>query len=271
MAYGRAHLSTLADNWLSSELPKSFGRLTELSIVTLYNNSLEGPLPKLLFKLKLEPDALTNNRFSDVIPVVLAWSRCMVRLQLSGKRLAGTIPAELGKQTELKILELNNFSGDIPLTDAVPPWLDDLWLLGDLDLSSNVLTGGIPVELSDCSGLLKLSISGFGIRSILPEIAKLASLNILNLQKNGFTGVIPSELQRCNRLYELRLLENSLEGPIPPELGWYWTSLGISVLSSARRPNDSGNSLERRLCNLQQCSLLLAGNSFQGLGLANTT
>lgn len=58
--------------------------------------------------------ALTNNRFSDVIPVVLAWSRCMVRLQLSGKRLAGTIPAELGKQTELKILELNNFSGDIP-------------------------------------------------------------------------------------------------------------------------------------------------------------
>lgn len=92
-------------------------------------------------------------------------------------------------------------------------------MLGDLDLSSNVLTGGIPVELSDCSGLLKLSISGFGIRSILPEIAKLASLNILNLQKNGFTGVIPSELQRCNRLYELRLLENSLEGPIPPELG----------------------------------------------------
>jgi Leucine-rich repeat (LRR) protein len=66
-------------------------------------------------------------------------------LDLSGNRLSGRIPSELGLLNSLRNLNLssNNLSGNIPLA------LGHLTLLESLDLSINLLDGQIPTELTD--------------------------------------------------------------------------------------------------------------------------
>ncbi|KAL7596463.1 hypothetical protein Lser_V15G30862 [Lactuca serriola] len=71
-----------------------------------------------------------------------------------------------------------------------------LTTLQSLNLSTNQLTGSIPLQLGE-----------------------LNSLESLDLSSNGFNGRIPSSLGNLTRLYYLNLHENSLSGPIPFQLG----------------------------------------------------
>ncbi len=91
----------------------------------------------------------------------------VVSLYLSGGRLKGEMPPELGNLTNLDRLNLS----DNQLTGEIPPELGNLVNLASLSLDRNQLTGGIP-----------------------PELGNLASLNRFSLHNNQLTGQVPSEL-----------------------------------------------------------------------------
>ncbi len=107
------------------------------------------------------------------------------------------------------------------LTGRIPPELGNLsGLIGHLWLSYNSLTGPIPPELGKLSNLLSLNLQRNGLSgSIPPELGELASLTELQLTRNSLTGSIPPELGKLSSLVRLRLFNNNLTGSIPPELG----------------------------------------------------
>ena len=88
-------------------------------------------------------------------------------LSLSGNRLRGEIPAELGG--------LANLHG--------------------LSLSGNRLSGEIPAELGGLANLLELYLSGNQLSGGIPaELGSLANLQRLYLHENQLRGEIPAEL-----------------------------------------------------------------------------
>ena len=89
-----------------------------------------------------------------------------------------------------------------------------------LRLTSNKLTGSIPVELGNLTALTFLDLSGNQLSGPIPtELGNLTDLSNLVLSRNNLTGSIPVELGSLTALKSLRLGRNQLSGEIPAELG----------------------------------------------------
>ena len=149
-------------------------------------------------------------------------------LDLSGNRLTGPIPLELGKLSRLGSLNLANNQ----LTGPIPPELGKLSRVTELSLANNQLTGPIPAELGNFpSRLRSLNLSNNRLPGPIPlELGKLSFYLLgstfgivgggsLNLSSNRLTGPIPPELGDLADVWALHLNDNQLTGPIPPELG----------------------------------------------------
>ena len=112
----------------------------------------------------------------------------VVTLSLWNNSLAGAIPPELQRLSDLEVLGLSGNS----LTGEIPPELGDLWSLEWLELSSNSLTGEVPSELGDLSNLINLILDNNSLTGAIPsELGDLSNLRILWLDENSLTGEIP--------------------------------------------------------------------------------
>ena len=89
-----------------------------------------------------------------------------------------------------------------------------------LDLYNNNLTGTIPREIGNLTGLTRLNLYNNRLRgTILTEIENLINLTSLSLGKNQLTGSIPVEIGNLTNLRWLNLYDNQLTGSIPTEIG----------------------------------------------------
>ena len=105
----------------------------------------------------------------------------------------------------------NLLTGDIPVYLANMTNAETL-RLGDNDFGQ----GTIPVELFALDTLRELSIQNSNLTGPLsPSIGDLVSLTTLRLERNALTGNIPEEIGNLDSLLDLELRENSLEGLIP--------------------------------------------------------
>jgi len=112
------------------------------------------------------------------------------------------------------------------LSGKLPPDIGDLSGLERFVIRWNEVSGPIPDEIGRLSGLTELDFSRSYLTGSIPaRIGGLSRLRILRLSRTGrgeepgLTGSIPGELGRLVKLIYLDLGENSLTGPIPPELG----------------------------------------------------
>ena len=147
------------------------------------------------------------------------------------------------------------------LSGPIPPELSNLSGLTRLDLAYNHLTGPIPPQLGNLTNLLDLNLDGNDLTGSIPaELGKLPDLSFLLLRQNRLTGRIPPELGSLASLRSLRLSDNSLTGPIPAELGSLsrLSSLGLGL-------NDLTGPIPPELGNLTNLfELILDGNDLTG-------
>ncbi|KAL1830756.1 hypothetical protein ACET3Z_000407 [Daucus carota] len=86
---------------------------------------------------------------------------------------------------------------DNQLSGHIPPALEELTDLFDLNVAKNHLEGPIPDNLSSCTNLNSLNVSGDKLNRTIPSAFKrLESITYLNLSSNNLKGPIPIELSR---------------------------------------------------------------------------
>ena len=152
------------------------------------------------------------------------------------------------------------------LTGTVPPELGNLTGLTNLRLSNNKLTGAIPPELGNLANLGWLSLWNNDLSGEIPaELGNLSKLTFLRLEWNDLTGTIPSELGNLSKLNLLYLGGNRLAGTIPPELGRLTNLRNLSLGGSNYGRNQLTGTIPSDLSRLTKLiSLDLWKNSLTG-------
>ena len=178
-------------NKLTGKIPSSFGNLTHLLLLYLYNNSLEGSIPSSLGNCSYLQD-----------------------VRLRHNKLNGTIPPELIGLPSLSIV-LNVTHNS--LTGSLPSEVGNLILLVALDVSYNKLSNEIPAQLKDCLALETLYMQGNSFEGTIPNLTRLKGIQYLDLSNNKLSGQIPSYMVNFPVLQNLNLSFNNLEGKVPIE------------------------------------------------------
>ncbi|KAL5722092.1 lysine--tRNA ligase [Ranunculus cassubicifolius] len=239
----------LAFNDLSGLIPTSIGHLPFLRSLNLNDNLFSGELPMTLQNAGyLNFLDLGGNRFSGNLPLWIGKLSSLQILNLRSNKFCGTLTSELCHLNDLHILDLaqNNFSGSIPacfknfsgmqiggemdifrmhgyggklrqiIKGREYEYNKTLKFLVNLDLSSNVLVGEIPKELTLLLKLSGLNLSNNQLTGGIPEmIGNLKSLQSLDLSKNQLSGSIPQSISDLGLVGYLNLSFNRLSGEIP--------------------------------------------------------
>ncbi|XP_065020689.1 probably inactive leucine-rich repeat receptor-like protein kinase At5g06940 [Musa acuminata AAA Group] len=106
-----------------------------------------------------------------------------------------------------------NLSGDIS------PSICHLPQLSHLNLANNFFNQLIPLQLSECAGLVTLNLSNNLLWGTLPDqIVLLSNLTTLDLSRNRIAGQIPLSLGSLGSLQVLNLGSNLFSGILHPPL-----------------------------------------------------
>ncbi len=128
-----------------------------------------------------------------------------------------------------------------------------------LYLRNKNLTGSIPKELGNLSGLVYLNMIFNNLTGEIPkELGKLSNSFELDLSYNNLNGEIPKELGNMASLIQLYLNHNNLTGSIPKELG------NLHIYDLYLDHNNLTGEIPREFENLSLRSLRLSNNNLTG-------
>ncbi|KAF8096382.1 hypothetical protein N665_0309s0009 [Sinapis alba] len=216
-------------------------------------------MQSLKSSLKLTPDVDWSN------PDPCEWdavqcdgSKRVTRIQLKQKGVGGTLPPDLGKLSELIVLEFfsNKISGSIPD-------LSGLTQLQRLNLHDNLFDSPPPENLFSGKNSLQevyLNNNPFPSWEIPETVKEATSLKNLSLINCNVTGSIPDFFSSSTlpSLVSLKLSRNNLHGGLPESFG----------SSSLQQLYLNGQNLNGSISVLQKMTSLveldLQGNDFSG-------
>ncbi|EFJ12607.1 hypothetical protein SELMODRAFT_123884 [Selaginella moellendorffii] len=160
-------------------------------------------------------------------------------LDLSLNNLVGPLPKEFGMMKKLKTLylpcEIPEFIGNLSSLEVIwadiaiggiPRSIGQLTNLRHVEISFGYIFGSIPEELGNCSKLEEIYIHAHNIFEGF--IALPPHLKVLSLRHLNGTAPIPKEIWNSTHLEELSLIDCSLTGSLPPQLGVQFRILDLS-------------------------------------------
>ena len=164
---------------------------------------------------------------SGEIPACITSLPLLRIVDLIGNRIFGDIPADIGRLSELTVLNL----ADNLLTGSIPRSIVNLGRLMHLDLRNNRLTGILPSDMGRLKMLSRALLSGNLLNGPIPvSISNIYRLADLDLSLNRFSGQIPDMFGKMTVLATLNLDGNMMSGQIP----WSLLSSGVSILNLSR-------------------------------------
>ena len=126
---------------------------------------------------------------------------------------------------KLYALSRNPAVRDFDLNCPVEEWpgveeVDEEGCITNINLDNHLITGSIPTEICNLTGLTKLYLTNNDLTGPIPtEIGNLKALTELDLTDNDLTGPIPTEIGKLTALKDLGLADTGLTGSIPTEIG----------------------------------------------------
>ena len=230
----------LSGNNLEGPIPTTLGQLKNLTTLYMYQNSLTGLIPEELSSLKsLSTLYLQNNLLTGSVPENILTLPLLTTIDLSfNPLLTGTLHHIFNSTDSMKGLRYVNLAG-MKISGSLPDALFNYTTLDSLILSSNCISGSIPMSVCD-SNIKTLILDGIGIGhqckksklrfygTIPPCIFSMPSLNVLHLAGNGLTGQIGELSGNCN-LSELNLSNNQLTGPLPLSTQYHYFNNSFSA------------------------------------------
>ncbi|XP_021864058.2 probable inactive receptor kinase At5g10020 [Spinacia oleracea] len=154
-------------------------------------NQINGTIPSFNFVVSLRVLLLGSNMLSGPLPEVLLQDSSMVLSEL-----------------DLSLNQLQGLVGSITSTN-----------LRSLNLSSNQLSGSLPLKIGHC---VTIDLSNNKFSGNLSRIQHWGSdVEVVDLSSNSLTGIFPSKTCQFLRLTSLKVSNNSVEGGLPTNLGTY--------------------------------------------------
>ncbi|ESQ33421.1 hypothetical protein EUTSA_v10010003mg [Eutrema salsugineum] len=216
-------------------------RVTGLSVsggdTSLGRGYLWGTISPSLAKLQhLEDVSFTYLKITGSFPQFLFHLPKLTVLRISGTRLSGPLPANIGTLSLTDVtIDDNQFTGPIPssvsnltrltwlslagnrLSGTIPDIFKSMTKLTALDLSRNRLSGKLPLSIASLAATLTYhDLSKNNLSGTIPSyLSRFKSLSTLDLSKNRFTGVVPMSFSNMTSFFHLRLSHNLLTDPFP--------------------------------------------------------
>uniref|UniRef100_A0A0D9YBD3 non-specific serine/threonine protein kinase n=1 Tax=Oryza glumipatula TaxID=40148 RepID=A0A0D9YBD3_9ORYZ len=200
----------LSNNSLTGPIPLWVGKLTNLTILDLSFNKLEGVIHEghLSGLARLYWLTLSNNLLA--IRVNSTWVppfKQITQIELRSCQLGPKFPTWLRWLTHVKNLDISNTS----ISDKVPDWF---WIAASsvtyLNMRNNNIRGVLPSRMESMRAIA-MDISSNQLSGPLPKLP--VNLTGLDLSKNNLSGPLPSDLG-APVLMSLILYDNSISGAI---------------------------------------------------------
>jgi LRR receptor-like serine/threonine-protein kinase FLS2 len=203
----------VSGNRFSGPMPAGYS--TQLEVLDVSGNSLNGTIPDLGRYTNLTVLNLANNLLTGGLPTSLGSCTGLTTLNVSrNSRLGGSIPATFVSLSRLRRLLL----ADSNLTGTIPQELQLLTLLTEIDLSDNRLWGAIPFR--NLRNLTLLHLQNNRLEGdFLAQVPSFPVLGSLDLTNNQLTGSIPGAIGDVQLTSGLLLGRNLFNGSIPNGLG----------------------------------------------------
>ncbi|KAM3234766.1 receptor-like protein 47 [Capsicum annuum] len=202
----------LNNNQLQGEIPTQICLLNKLSIMDVSFNKLYGPLLSCLGNLiQAENDAETGSSYFHTT-TRLAWSDF-----LSWISSARNYHISYDVRTDFSVMDVETRIQFTTKRNTFTYKGSILKYMKGIDLSSNILTGEIPIELGNLSKIHALNLSHNHFVGRIPDtFSNLHEIESLDLSYNSLSGRIPVGLLELYRLAIFSVAYNNLSGAVPP-------------------------------------------------------
>ncbi|XVF68619.1 hypothetical protein PTKIN_Ptkin11bG0016100 [Pterospermum kingtungense] len=222
----------ISRNLLAGELFAHDGMpyFDSLEVIDASNNQLVGNVPSFNFVVSLRILRLGNNLLSGSLPEALLQESSMILSELD--------------------LSLNQLEGPLgSITSAT---------LKKLNLSSNKLSGSLPIKIGHCA---IIDLSNNMLSGGLSRIQGWGNyVEVIELSSNSLTGTLPNQTSQFLRLATFKVSNNSLQGVLPEVLGTY---LELKVIDLSLN-HLNGSLLPSFFMSTKLSYLNLSGNDFTG-------
>jgi Leucine-rich repeat (LRR) protein len=140
-------------------------------------------------------------------------------LEIVSNNMSGTIPASIGKLTELTRLRLIGDENPVKVVDihgTIPAELWNCTKINVLQLKFTNLSGNIPEGIEKMVNLSEINFQQSYLGCEIPAaLFNLPNLTKAYLHESNFTGAVPASLVNATKLVRLYLQKNKLSAGLP--------------------------------------------------------
>ncbi|KAG8386452.1 hypothetical protein BUALT_Bualt03G0150200 [Buddleja alternifolia] len=190
----------LDSNLLEGNLPANLGSVTNLRRLLLSANNFNGTIPVRYSNLRnLTTFRIDGSRISGRIPDFIGNWTSLTRLDMQGTSMEGPIPTTISLLRNLTELRISDLRG--PSTNF--PNLENMTGLQVLILRNCSIVGTIPPYLGAVSALRNLELTFNMLSGGIPDSFRPMTLNFMLLSHNSLTGEIPNWVLDSGRNVDL--------------------------------------------------------------------